>query len=312
MRLRAGRNPARGTVDRQMKGQGGVFVRLPEGQKGFLRETGGLSPGQSLSGAGHGARRTGQGVALDHAAFLFKSRHVIVTPMAPGLNISRRVKDEEERARLTRDWRNGGYGGIGLMGLILRSAWPKRPRTVKWPTTSRPMRALAEAVMADLTTAGRSFWSMPQDRTRKPGATGPIRPRTRWTKGRGRSRPMGVEEAIDALLRAEVALPGWWPYGDRTDPGLCRGRCEHRRRYLARRQPEGQYRRRPRSGAPIAAAAALAARVIVDFAPMPKKDRATLDQQLKTAFRGEAAETVLQAGRPWATTRSSASATGSR
>ncbi|HRO15574.1 MAG TPA: bifunctional ornithine acetyltransferase/N-acetylglutamate synthase [Paracoccus sp. (in: a-proteobacteria)] len=38
----------RAVVDRLVKGQGGVFVRLPEGERGFLRGAHGLSEGQSL------------------------------------------------------------------------------------------------------------------------------------------------------------------------------------------------------------------------------------------------------------------------
>ena len=37
----------------------------------------------------------------------------------------------------------------------------------------------------------------------------------------------------------------------------------------------------------------LGGQVVVDFAPMPKKDRATLDQVLRAAFKGESAETSL-------------------
>lgn len=33
--------------------------------------------------------------------------------------------------------------------------------------------------------------------------------------------------------------------------------------------------------------------MVIDFAPMPKKDRATLDQALRAAFKGESAETSL-------------------
>ena len=33
--------------------------------------------------------------------------------------------------------------------------------------------------------------------------------------------------------------------------------------------------------------------VVVDFAPVPKRDRATLDQVLRAAFKGESAETSL-------------------
>jgi Rne/Rng family ribonuclease len=37
----------------------------------------------------------------------------------------------------------------------------------------------------------------------------------------------------------------------------------------------------------------LGGQVVVDFAPLPKKDRAILDQVIRAAFKGEAAETTL-------------------
>ena len=37
----------------------------------------------------------------------------------------------------------------------------------------------------------------------------------------------------------------------------------------------------------------LGGQVVVDFAPMPKRDRQILDQALRAAFKGEAAETNL-------------------
>ena len=37
----------RAVADRPMKGQGGMFVKLPDGN-GFLRQTGGLAPGQRV------------------------------------------------------------------------------------------------------------------------------------------------------------------------------------------------------------------------------------------------------------------------
>ena len=37
----------------------------------------------------------------------------------------------------------------------------------------------------------------------------------------------------------------------------------------------------------------LGGQVTVDFAPMPKRDRGTLDQILRAAFKAEPAETVL-------------------
>ena len=42
----------------------------------------------------------------------------------------------------------------------------------------------------------------------------------------------------------------------------------------------------------------LGGQVTVDFAPMPKRDRAVLEQQLRQAFKGEAAETSLAGWTP--------------
>jgi Rne/Rng family ribonuclease len=42
----------------------------------------------------------------------------------------------------------------------------------------------------------------------------------------------------------------------------------------------------------------LGGQVVVDFAPMPKKDRGTLEQVLRAAFRAEGGETVLAGWTP--------------
>jgi Rne/Rng family ribonuclease len=42
----------------------------------------------------------------------------------------------------------------------------------------------------------------------------------------------------------------------------------------------------------------LGGQVVIDFAPMPKRERVTLEQQLRTAFKGEAAETSLAGWTP--------------
>ena len=42
----------------------------------------------------------------------------------------------------------------------------------------------------------------------------------------------------------------------------------------------------------------LGGQVTVDFAPMPKKDRGTVEQVLRAAFKGEAAETTLAGWTP--------------
>jgi Ribonuclease G/E len=51
---------------------------------------------------------------------LFKSRYVIVTPDAPGINVARSIRDEEERVRLL-ELAHEAFEGVAH-GLILRSA----------------------------------------------------------------------------------------------------------------------------------------------------------------------------------------------
>ena len=99
-----GDTPAPGTIyraicDRPLKGTGGLFLRLPDGQAGFLRQGRGMHPGQVVRVQVAGYAERGKAVPVS-ANILFKSRYCIVTPDAPGRNISRSIRDENERARL--------------------------------------------------------------------------------------------------------------------------------------------------------------------------------------------------------------------
>jgi len=53
----------RAVADRPMKGQGGVFVRLPQGDTGFLRQVSGVAPGQRLLVQVSGVAEPGSPVA---------------------------------------------------------------------------------------------------------------------------------------------------------------------------------------------------------------------------------------------------------
>lgn len=282
----------RGLVDRQMKGQGGVFVRLPEGQRAFLRETGGLAPGQAVLVQVTGRAEPGKALPVT-TRILFKSRYVIVTPLAPGLNISRRVKDGQERERLTA-LATAGMAGCDF-GLILRSA-AEAAEDAEIAEDIAAVRDLAQAVMND-TSGGPELLADP---------AGPHEEAWRdWAdpvpdevaEGPEAFADHAVDEAIDTLLRPEVALPGGGHMvieptrafvavdintGSDTSPA-----ASLKANIAAARDLPRQMRLRGLGG-----------QIIIDFAPMPKKDRATLDQQLKTAFRGEAAETVLAGWTP--------------
>ena len=121
--LISGTAPAVGTVyraraDRPIKGQGGMFMTTPDGP-GFLRQVKGLAPGAMLLVQVTGIAEPGKAIPVT-AKVLFKSRHAIITPDAPGLNISRAIRDEGERDRLL-EIAHSEMGDCGY-GLILRSS----------------------------------------------------------------------------------------------------------------------------------------------------------------------------------------------
>ena len=101
--LIAGDAPPPGTIyraraDRPVKGQGGMFLTTPDGPA-FLRQAKGLASSAMLLVQVSGYAESGKAIPVTNR-ILFKSRYAIVTPNAPGLNISRSIHDENERNRL--------------------------------------------------------------------------------------------------------------------------------------------------------------------------------------------------------------------
>ncbi|MEL6690616.1 MAG: ribonuclease E/G, partial [Pseudomonadota bacterium] len=105
-------------VERTLKGQGGAVVSWPGGQ-GFLRRTKGLVPGEIIRVQHSGFAEAGKAPPVTDR-LLFKSRYAIVTPGAPGLNISRSIRDDDRRDVLKGVALEGMDGSDH--GLILRSA----------------------------------------------------------------------------------------------------------------------------------------------------------------------------------------------
>lgn len=279
----------RGIVDRPMKGQGGVFVKLPEGQSGFLRQVSGLAPGQPLLVQLSGTAEPGKALPLT-TRLLFKSRFAIITPGAPGLNISRRIRDEDLRADLDSLAQAGMEGAPRDLGLILRSACEGADEA-EIAEDILAMRDLAVAVLGDVDGGPELL------------VDGPSAHETAWRdwtdpapdevdEGDGSFGRHGVHELIDALLSPRVALSGGaHAYVEPTralvavdvNTGADTSPAASLKANIAlARDLPRQLRLRGLGG-----------QVVVDFAPMPKKDRATLDQVLRAAFKGEAAETSL-------------------
>ena len=279
----------RAVADRPVKGQGGLFVSTPEGT-GFLRQVRGVSPGQALLVQVSGHAEPGKAMPVTQR-ILFKSRYAIVTPGAPGVNVSRAIRDEQTRAELT-----ALAGGVALdegTGLILRSAC-EGADSHEIAADIEEMAALARAVMADDSGPAEKLtegdgphalawrdWSDPAEVATAPGSFA----------------DHGVLELIDAARRAHVPLPGGGSAfieptralvavdvntGADTSPAA----ALKANIALARDLPR-QLRIRGLGG-----------QITIDVAPMPKKDRAAFENALRAAFRGDPIETVLAGWTP--------------
>lgn len=273
----------RAVADRPVKGQGGIFVKLPEGGSGFLRQISGISPGQRILVQVTGPAEPGKALPVT-ARLLFKSRYCIVTPDAPGLNISRRIKDEETRTALTDLAHAAMEGAEETLGLILRSA-AETAEDAAIAEDVTAMRGLAEAILADLDGppevlldgAGAHDMAFRDWLDPEPDEV---------ITDQGAFGTHGVAEMVESLLAPRVSLTGgghMWVEATRamvavdvntgpdTSPAAALKVNIAAARDLAR-----QLRLRGLGG-----------QIVVDFAPMPKRDRAILDQVLKAAFKGE-------------------------
>lgn len=273
----------RGVADRPVKGQGGIFVKLPHGS-GFLRQISGITPGQRILVQVTGPTEPGKATPVS-ARLLFKSRFAIVTPDAPGLNISRRIKDEDLRKALAALASDGMAGADEALGLILRSGCAEAEDDAIVEDIAA-MRGLAEAVLADQSGPPELLLDGPgaQDLAFRDWLDPAV---DEMVTDEGGFATHGVIDLISALCTPRVDLGGGGHMmveptralvavdvntGPDTSPA-----ASLKVNIAAARDLPRQLRLRGLGG-----------QVVVDFAPMPKRDRHILDQVLRAAFKGEA------------------------
>lgn len=284
----------RAVCERPLKGQGGMILRLPDGQTGFLRQGKGLAPGDVLlvqvTGLGEGGKATPVTTRL-----LFKSRYAIVTPDAPGINIARSIRDEAERERLLEIAHEGMHEAPEGFGLILRTAAEEVDEETLAEDIAA-MRGLAEAVLGDADGAPELLLA-PLDAHETAWRDWSAPDPDEVIERIGSFAELGVLEAIDAVLAPPMPLSaGAFAMIEPTsalvavdvntgpDSSLAAGLKANLA--LARDLPR-QLRLR-----------GLAGQVTLDVAPMPKKDRRQFEDALKRAFRADATDTVLAGWTP--------------
>ena len=274
----------RAICDRQIKGQGGMMLRLPEGGTAFLRAAKGLAPGQALLVQVTGYAEDGKALPVTQKV-LFKSRHAIVTPGAPGLNISRSIKDDDARDELlaiahAADLPDG-------YGLILRSSCLGAD-PVEIADDIDAMAGLAAAVMAEA--EGKSAEALTD-------GDGPhalawrewVAPAQVVTDTGGFARE-GVLDQLAALgARHKLGAGGMY--------------VEPTRALVAVDVNTGNDTS-PAAALKVNLAAAralplalrlrgLGGQIVIDFAPLSKAHRKQIEQALRAAFRTDPIETAL-------------------
>lgn len=272
-------------VDRPLKGQGGVMLRLPN-DTAFLRVNKGLRPGQTLLVQVTGYGDDGKAVPVTHK-ILFKSRYAIVTPDAPGLNISRSIRDEDERDRLLECAHNQMQDCN--FGLIIRSVADGVPSD-EIEDDIAEMRAAAEAVMAgqsgtdpallvegpDPHTLAWRDWQAPDQ----------------VVDNEGCFDEHGVLDAIENLKTPLVRLSGGASMYveptralvavDVNTGGDISPAAGFKANLACARELPRQLRLRGLGG-----------QITIDVAPMPKKDRKQFEMALRKALREDVIETAL-------------------
>ncbi len=281
----------RAVCDRPLKGQGAMMLRLPQGTA-YLRQARGLRPGQPLLVQVTGYAEEGKAVPVT-ARVLFKSRFAIVTPDAPGLNISRRIRDENERVRL-HDIATGVFPDAEAAGLILRSSCEGADEA-EIASDISTMRDIAAQVMSErlqnspeLLVDGPNAHDLAWRDWDQPDVL---------ADGEGAFADHGVHELIDALLSGRHGLPGGaHAYVEptralvaidvNTGPDTSFSAGLKANIALAKDLPR------------ILRCSGLGGQITVDFAPLARKDRKQVEQVLQAAFRRDAIDTALAGWTP--------------
>ncbi|HUF85836.1 MAG TPA: ribonuclease E/G [Thermohalobaculum sp.] len=315
-------------VDRLVPKMGGAFVRLTPARMGFLREAKGAREGRFVLVQVAAYAEPGKATPVTPNV-LHKSPRVIYTPHAPGVNVSRRIRDDGERTRLSRAVEEA-LDGAGLPGgFIVRTGAQGADAAqiaseVRWALAQAEAVRQAAAEAAPLERAAGSPLPAALLALREWAFAGPVRLRASGSalEALGAARAAGdlwgdetlfgaierhdgsdlfdqhgVREAIEALKSPRVALPsGGWMAVEATRAMVTvdvntAAEFSGGSALTANLEAARELPRQLRLRG-------LGGQVIVDFAPVRKTDRRRIEEALKAAFRRDAIETSLAGWTP--------------
>jgi len=268
-------------VKRQLRGNGGIFVESPDGDF-FLHQTKGINTGDIIlvQVSSYGDREKLPRVTTK---ILFKSRYVIVTPFAVGLNIAKNIQDDERRIWL-KQMVTEGLEEIPY-GMILRSSCISVSDS-EILNDCRNILTTAQNILSDdnnkLGLVSRSH--SPHQMAWREWSDIPV-----VDENSGSFAEYGVLELIDELKNSKVIINDCNYYIEPTqafvavdvntaaDISFAAGLKANLA--MAKDLPR-QLRLRGLGG-----------QIVIDPAPIPKRDRRALENALRAAFRKDTVET---------------------
>jgi Ribonuclease G/E len=277
----------RAVAGRPLKGAGGAIVDLGDGLSGFLRGAQLPAPGRPLLVQVSGWAEPGKAAPVTER-LLLKGRTAILTPGSPGRNIARSLSDPTLRDSLAAAAEAAMAGADPGLGVILRSAAATVP---------------PEEITAEIATL-RAAWD--EVSRKASGAPGLVRSapgaaaeaRREWTgpgaglvEGPGALAERGVWEEVEMLRGPEVRLGDGWmaiePTRALTAIDVNTGADTSAAAALkvniaAAKELPRQLRLRGLGG-----------QVVIDFAPLARKDRARIESALAAALRVDVVETAV-------------------
>ena len=279
----------RGRTTLPMKGQNGIILDIGNGQKAFLRNAKGIPQGTQMTVQVATHAEIGKATPVVNK-LIFKSRYCIVTPDAPGLNIARSIKDDEERDRLLEIVHEVSTNRSTEYGLIIRSS----AMDIDADAISddiKTMYDLADNVMSQ--TSGDPALIMPAPTAEMKAWRDWVNPDPdEVIKETNSFETMGIWDHIEKLKHSKSKLPNGASMiieptsafvavdvNTGNDFSLSAGLKANLA--VAKELPNQLSLR------------GLGGQIIIDFAPSPKKDRKLIETALNSSFRKGKIDTIL-------------------
>lgn len=279
----------RAKTGQPMKGQNGIILDLGNGQKGFLKGAKGIAQGETMLVQVSSHAEPHKAAPVVNKT-LFKSKYCIITPTAPGINIARKIKDDDLRETLLEIVHENLTDKAANFGIIIRSS----AQFANADDLAEDIREMITQAVEVMTQSSGKPCLL------HPAPSAHVRAWRDWVDpepdeietDEGSFEHLGVWDHIEALSSSHARLSdgasmeieptsALVAVDVNTGSDFSLGAGLKANLNAAKELPKQLSLR------------GLAGQIVVDFAPSPKKDRRKIEQALQSAFRRNNVETIL-------------------